>query len=302
GRRDGAPARGPARAAPADGEDDLRASGRRERQDPGLLQDRRPRRRPVRGGEAARPRGRGRGRGATVSHEDRGGHRAGRAADAPGEVAAAAAARQGGRERGPPRGVVGSRAPCPPALRRPRGTPRGTGDLPAARASGELRTSVPRCPRLPRSRNTRAAAAVWRGHGATVSFEPPLARRDYYTLVRETAGIDLARATEAELRAALRRKEVDADALTGAKLVDEVFKNYVEPTLVQPTFVLDYPVALSPLAKLKRGDPTRVERWELFIQKRELANAFSELNDPEEQRRRFEQQARLRAAGDTEAQ
>src|SRR2546430_2191210 len=76
----------------------------------------------------------------------------------------------------------------------------------------------------------------------------------------------------------------------------------VEPTLVQPTFVLDYPVALSPLAKLKRGDPTRVERWELFIQKREIANAFSELNDPEEQRRRFEQQARLRAAGDAEAQ
>ena len=140
-------------------------------------------------------------------------------------------------------------------------------------------------------------------HGATLSFEPPFARRDYYGLVRETAGIDLARATEAELRAALERKEVaDADALTGGKLVDEVFKNYVEPTLVQPTFVLDYPVALSPLAKLKRGDPSKVERWELFIQKREIANAFSELNDPEEQRRRFEQQARLRAAGDPEAQ
>ena len=140
-------------------------------------------------------------------------------------------------------------------------------------------------------------------HGATLSFEPPFARRDYYGLVRETAGIDLAGATEAELRAALERKEVaDAGALTGAKLVDEVFKNYVEPTLVQPTFVLDYPVALSPLAKLKRGDPSKVERWELFIQKREIANAFSELNDPEEQRRRFEHQARLRAAGDAEAQ
>src|SRR2546430_6917691 len=122
----------------------------------------------------------------------------------------------------------------------------------------------------------------------------------YTTLFRS---IDLARASEAELRAALKRKDVaDADQLSGAKLVDEVFKNYVEPTLIQPTFVLDYPVALSPLAKLKRGDPTRVERWELFIQKRELANAFSELNDPEEQRRRFEQQARLRAAGDPEAQ
>ena len=140
-------------------------------------------------------------------------------------------------------------------------------------------------------------------HGATLAFERPFARRDFATLVRETAGVDLGRASEGELRAALKRKDVpEADQLAGAKLVDEVFKSYVEPTLVQPTFVLDYPVALSPLAKLKRGDPTRVERWELFIQKREIANAFSELNDPEEQRRRFEQQARLRAAGDQEAQ
>ncbi|PYP08420.1 MAG: lysine--tRNA ligase [Gemmatimonadetes bacterium] len=140
-------------------------------------------------------------------------------------------------------------------------------------------------------------------HGATLDFKRPFARKDYYALVREAAGIDLASAGEGELRAALKRKDVaDADQLSGAKLVDEVFKSYVEPTLVQPTFVLDYPVALSPLAKLKRGDPTRVERWELFIQKREIANAFSELNDPEEQRRRFEQQARLRAAGDAEAQ
>ena len=119
----------------------------------------------------------------------------------------------------------------------------------------------------------------------------------------ESAGVDLGRATDEELRRALRRRNVpDADALGGAKLVDEVFKTYVEPTLVQPTFVFDYPVALSPLAKLKRGDPTRVERWELFIHGREIANAFSELNDPEEQRRRFEQQARLRVAGDEEAQ
>src|SRR5881296_1319048 len=131
-------------------------------------------------------------------------------------------------------------------------------------------------------------------HGATLSFARPFARKDYYALVRETAGLDLTRASEADVRAALKRKDVaDADALTGAKLVDELFKSYVEPTLVQPTFVLDYPIALSPLAKLKRGDPGRVERWELFIQKREIANAFSELNDPEEQRRRFEQQARL---------
>jgi lysyl-tRNA synthetase class 2 len=140
-------------------------------------------------------------------------------------------------------------------------------------------------------------------HGATLSFATPFARRDYYTLVGETAGIDLTTTTDGELRQALQRKEVvEAATLTGPKLVDEVFKNYVEPTLVQPTFVLDYPIALSPLAKVKRDDPTRAERWELFVHKREIANAFSELTDPEEQRLRFEQQARLRAAGDAEAQ
>ena len=139
--------------------------------------------------------------------------------------------------------------------------------------------------------------------GATISFARPFACRDYYTLVRDAAGVDLTRAGDDELRQALRRRNVpDADVLGGAKLVDEVFKTYVEPTLLQPTFVCDYPVALSPLAKLKRGDPTRVERWELFVHGREVANAFSELNDPDEQRRRFEQQAALRAAGDAEAQ
>jgi len=142
-------------------------------------------------------------------------------------------------------------------------------------------------------------------HGATLSFERPFARQDYYGLVREHAGVDLNKTTDAELRSVLKRHNAppaEVDALRGPKLVDEVFKTCVEPQLVQPTFVFDYPVALSPLAKPKRGDPAKVERWELFVQHRELANAFSELNDPDEQRRRFEQQAALRAAGDAEAQ
>lgn len=138
--------------------------------------------------------------------------------------------------------------------------------------------------------------------GTSLSFAVPFARRDFSELIRETAGVDLGTASEGDLRAALRRNQVDADALSGAKLLDEVFKHFAEPTLVQPTFVLDYPVALSPLAKRKRDDPDRVERWELFVLGREIANAFSELNDPEEQRRRFEEQARFRAAGDAEAQ
>jgi lysyl-tRNA synthetase, class II len=140
-------------------------------------------------------------------------------------------------------------------------------------------------------------------HGATLSFERPFATQDFYTLVRDTAGVDLARATEPELRGLLERRGVaEAAQLNGAKLVDEVFKTFAEPTLVQPTFVVDYPVALSPLAKRKRDDPSKVERWELFVLGRELANAFSELNDPDEQRRRFEEQARFRAAGDPGAQ
>jgi lysyl-tRNA synthetase class 2 len=146
-------------------------------------------------------------------------------------------------------------------------------------------------------------SATLERHGATLSFARPFARRDFYDLVKEHAGVDLARAGDDDLRAALKRRHVEgADTVSGAKLIDEVFKTYVEPTLIQPTFVMDYPVALSPLAKNKRGDPAKVERWELFIHGREIANAFSELNDPDEQRRRFEQQARFRAAGDQEAQ
>jgi len=140
-------------------------------------------------------------------------------------------------------------------------------------------------------------------HGAALNFARPFARKDFCELVRATAGVDLDRASEDELRTALERRNVaEVGALAGPKLIDEVFKTYAEPTLVQPTFVLDYPIALSPLAKPRRGDATKAERWELFIQGREMANAFSELNDPDEQRRRFEAQSRLRAAGDEEAQ
>ena len=94
----------------------------------------------------------------------------------------------------------------------------------------------------------------------------------------------------------------EAAAFSGGKLQDEMFKAFLEPELVQPTFVVDYPLALSPLAKPHRADARLTERFELFVQGRELANAFSELNDPDDQRRRFEDQARQRAAGDDEAQ
>ena len=95
--------------------------------------------------------------------------------------------------------------------------------------------------------------------------------------------------------------EVEPTAGWG-KLVDELLSKHVEPTLMQPTFVLDYPVELSPFAKAHRSEPGLVERFEGFVGGVEMANAFSELNDPDEQRRRFEQQQRLEAAGDEEAQ
>jgi lysyl-tRNA synthetase class 2 len=86
------------------------------------------------------------------------------------------------------------------------------------------------------------------------------------------------------------------------KLLDELFGALVEPELEGPVFVIDYPRELSPLAKPKRGDPSVVERFELYVLGREIANAFSELNDPLDQRERFEAQVRLRQAGDDEAQ
>jgi len=85
---------------------------------------------------------------------------------------------------------------------------------------------------------------------------------------------------------------------THAKILDEIFKKKVEPKLIQPVFITDYPVDLSPLAKRKRDNPSMVERFELFIGAREIANAFSELNDPADQRDRFEKQVEARERGE----
>ncbi len=140
--------------------------------------------------------------------------------------------------------------------------------------------------------------------GATLDFTPPFARLSFVEGLKERSGLDVRTASEAEMRAALVRagEAPDAvDALRGGRLLDELFKTYVEPRLIHPTFVLDYPKALSPLAKSHRADPALTERFELFVGGTELANAFSELNDPDDQRRRFEDQVRQRAAGDDES-
>lgn len=142
-------------------------------------------------------------------------------------------------------------------------------------------------------------------NGVTLDFTAPYRRVSFVEGIRATSGIDILTASEAGMQAWLRTQGVPADAvatMAGGRLLDEVFKASLEPTLMQPTFVLDYPRALSPLAKPHRDDPRLTERFEFFVLGREIANAFSELNDPDDQRGRFEDQVQQRAAGDEEAQ
>ncbi len=139
--------------------------------------------------------------------------------------------------------------------------------------------------------------------GETIDLTPPWRRVALRDLILEGTGIDYRRFPDAEsLRAEMRRRGYEAaDEATWGHLVDNLLSE-VEPTLIQPTFVYDYPVEISPLAKQKADDPTHVERFELFIGGMELGNAFTELNDPFEQEQRFIQQGRAYEAGDEEAQ
>jgi lysyl-tRNA synthetase class 2 len=141
--------------------------------------------------------------------------------------------------------------------------------------------------------------------GVTLDFTPPFARVSFVEGIRHGSGVDVLTATEPAMRDRLiqaGRPREEVAEFTGGKLLDEMFTAFLEPRLVQPTFVVDYPKPISPLAKEHRSDPRLTERFELFVQGRELANAFSELNDPDDQRARFEEQVRHRAAGDEEAQ
>jgi lysyl-tRNA synthetase class 2 len=134
------------------------------------------------------------------------------------------------------------------------------------------------------------------------TLKPPFKRVEWVGSLQAAVGVDVLGRDDAWLRDAARDHGVtNVDTLSRPKLLDELFQAVVERKLMEPTFVVDYPVELSPLAKPKRGNPALTERFELFASGKEMANAFSELNDPLDQRRRFETQAKMRAAGDEEA-
>jgi lysyl-tRNA synthetase class 2 len=137
--------------------------------------------------------------------------------------------------------------------------------------------------------------------GQEIDFAPPWKRVTLRDAIREQTDIDILEHPTREALAAAMDAELDPEEGWG-KLVDGLLSKFVEPRLIQPTFVLDYPVELSPFAKSHRSEKGLVERFEAFAGGMEIANGFSELNDPDEQRRRFEQQAEELARGDEEAQ
>lgn len=139
--------------------------------------------------------------------------------------------------------------------------------------------------------------------GRSISFAAPFRRLPFLGALREYGALEADAMDDAALAEAARACGVEEpETMTRPKLLDELFKELVEPHLEQPVFITDYPRELSPLAKPKRGDARLVERFELMVAGREIANAFSELNDPFDQRDRFEAQVRLREQGDDEAQ
>lgn len=136
----------------------------------------------------------------------------------------------------------------------------------------------------------------------TISFAAPFKRVSIFDAIKEHTGIDVSKMEEAELRDVCKKLHLEIDDSMGkAKLIDTIFGEKCEGNYIQPTFITDYPVEMSPLTKKHRSQEGLVERFELMINGKEIANAYSELNDPIDQRERFEEQVKLMERGDDEA-
>ena len=138
--------------------------------------------------------------------------------------------------------------------------------------------------------------------GKVISFKAPFRRLPILDAIKEKTGFDCDGKTEEEIRQFCLSKNMEIDETMGkGKLIDELFGEFCEGTFIQPTFITDYPVEMSPLTKMHRSKPGLTERFELMVNGKELANAYSELNDPIDQEERFKEQMRLAAKGDDEA-
>ena len=138
--------------------------------------------------------------------------------------------------------------------------------------------------------------------GKTISFKAPFRRLPILEAIKEKTGYDLEGKSEDEIRTICKELKMEIDDTMGkGKLIDEIFGEFCEGTFIQPTFIIDYPVEMSPLTKMHRSTPGLTERIELMVNGKELANAYSELNDPIDQEERFKEQLRLSEKGDAEA-
>lgn len=138
--------------------------------------------------------------------------------------------------------------------------------------------------------------------GKTISFKAPYRRLPILEAIKEKTGYDLEGKSEDEIRQVCKELNMEIDDTMGkGKLIDEIFGEFCEDTFIQPTFITDYPVEMSPLTKMHRSKPGLTERFELMVNGKELANAYSELNDPIDQEERFKDQLRLSEKGDDEA-
>ncbi len=147
-----------------------------------------------------------------------------------------------------------------------------------------------------------AGSAIVSYQGREIDFSPPWKRISFLGAIEEIVKENLSGKDEKDLRRIAGAHNIDTDGLAGkGKILDELFSKLVEPDLFQPTFVMDYPVELSPLAKKHRNNSDLTERFEAFVACKEICNAFSELNDPIDQRARFEHQGKMRQLGDDEA-